>query len=55
MKFRKGRGAKTTKGYITLLICLATKAVDIEVVSDLTVEAFIAVFRRFSARDVHLQ
>ncbi|XP_054717285.1 uncharacterized protein LOC129226681 [Uloborus diversus] len=50
IKFSKGRGAKVTKGYIALFICLSTKAVHIEVVSDLTTEAFIAALRRFSAR-----
>jgi hypothetical protein len=50
IKFNKGRGAKSTKGYIALFICLATKAVHIEAVSDLTTDAFIAALRRFSAR-----
>ncbi|XP_035222886.1 uncharacterized protein LOC118195671 [Stegodyphus dumicola] len=50
IKFNKGRGAKSTKGYIALFICLATKALHIEAVSDLTADAFLAALRRFSAR-----
>ena len=46
----KGRGAKTTKGYIAIFICCVVKAVHVEVVSDLTSEAFIAAFSRFTAR-----
>lgn len=46
----KGRGYKTTKAYICLFICLTTKAVHLELASDLTTEAFIATFRRFLAR-----
>ncbi|XP_035222980.1 uncharacterized protein LOC118195765 [Stegodyphus dumicola] len=42
--------AKSTKGYIALFICLATKALHIEAVSDLTADAFLAALRRFSAR-----
>jgi len=50
IKFSKGRRAKTTKGHISLFICLSTKAVHIEAVSDLTADAFIAALRRFCAR-----
>ena len=45
-----GRGQKSFKGYVSLLICMVTKAVDLEVVSNLTSEAFLAAFRRFVAR-----
>ena len=48
--FSRGRGAKTTKGYVGIFICLVTKAVHIEVVSDLTSDTFIASFSRFTAR-----
>ncbi|GFT94671.1 uncharacterized protein TNCV_1990921 [Trichonephila clavipes] len=49
IKCNKGRGTKSTKGYIALLVCLATKAVHIEAVGDLTTDSFIAALRRFSA------
>ncbi|GFX70637.1 integrase catalytic domain-containing protein [Trichonephila clavipes] len=50
IKYNKGRGTKSTKGYIALFVCLATKAVHIEAVGDLTIDSFIAALRRFSAR-----
>ncbi|GFQ71637.1 hypothetical protein TNCT_35381 [Trichonephila clavata] len=50
IKCNKGRGTKSTKGYIALFICLATKAVHIEAVGDLTTDSFITALRRFSAR-----
>ncbi|GFT22391.1 hypothetical protein TNCV_3273691 [Trichonephila clavipes] len=50
IKCNKGRVTKSTKGYIALIVCLATKAVHIEAVGDLTTDSFIAALRRFSAR-----
>ncbi|GFT45017.1 integrase catalytic domain-containing protein [Trichonephila clavipes] len=50
IKCNKGRGTKSTKGYIALFVCLATKVVHIEAVGDLTTDSFIAALRRFSAR-----
>ncbi|GFV35979.1 integrase catalytic domain-containing protein [Trichonephila clavipes] len=46
----RGRGAKTTKGCIALFICFVTKALHLELVSDLTSETFIASLKRFCAR-----
>ncbi|GFT55694.1 hypothetical protein TNCV_1424341, partial [Trichonephila clavipes] len=39
IKCNKGRGTKSTKGYIALFVCLATKAVHIEAVGDLTTDS----------------
>lgn len=46
----KGRGNKTIKTYVAIFICMSTKAIHIELVGDLTSEAFIGAFRRFVAR-----
>ncbi|XP_029171330.1 uncharacterized protein LOC114940747 [Nylanderia fulva] len=53
LRASKGRGQKSFKGYICLFVCLSTKAVHLEAVSDLTTEAFLAAFRRFVARRGH--
>lgn len=46
----KYRGAKSCKAYLCLFICLSTKAMHLELASNLSSEAFIAAFRRFAAR-----
>ncbi|GFT44391.1 integrase catalytic domain-containing protein [Trichonephila clavipes] len=46
----KGRGSRNTKCYTCVFVCLATKAVHLEVVSDLTSKAFIACLKIFMAR-----
>ncbi len=38
------------KVYVFLLVCFSTKAVHIELASDLTSEAFLAILTRFVAR-----
>ncbi|XP_076298183.1 uncharacterized protein LOC143217599 [Lasioglossum baleicum] len=50
LRTTKGRGHKSQKGYLVVFVCLATKAVHLDVVSDLTSEAFLAAFHRFTAR-----
>ena len=46
----KGRGTRTQKSYICVFVCFATKALHIELVSDLSTDAFIAALHRFIAR-----
>lgn len=50
IKLNKGRGAKTIKCYICLFVCFATKAIHLELASDLSTESFLAALRRFIAR-----
>lgn len=44
------RGCRTYKGYVALFICLATKAVHLELVSNLSAEGFLAALRRMINR-----
>lgn len=44
------RNRKIVKSYLCVFVCLATKAVHLEVVSDLTTDAFIAALSRFVSR-----
>ncbi|XP_011873966.1 PREDICTED: uncharacterized protein LOC105565188 [Vollenhovia emeryi] len=46
----KRRNARHNKAYVAIFVCLATKAVHIELVSDLTSDAFIAALKRFVSR-----
>ncbi|XP_059054590.1 uncharacterized protein LOC131848648 [Achroia grisella] len=50
IRVSKGRGNKSYKGYIALFICMSTRAVHLEAVSDLTSKGFLAAFKRFVAR-----
>lgn len=54
IRMSKGRGNKSYKGYICLFVCMVTKAIHLEVVSDLTADGFIAAFKRFVARRGHV-
>lgn len=50
IKDKKGRGSKLVKTYICIFVCFVTKAVHIELVTELSSEAFLATLRRFMAR-----
>ena len=47
IKYGPVRKPRFIKGYVAVFVCLATKAVHLELVSDLTTSAFIATLRRF--------
>ena len=42
IKASKGRGIRSSKSYLAIFVCLAIKAVHLEVVGDLTTECFLA-------------
>lgn len=46
---RRGR-VHISKAYVALFVCFSTKAVHLELVTDLTTEAFMAALRRFTGR-----
>ncbi|XP_015123415.1 uncharacterized protein LOC107045605 [Diachasma alloeum] len=50
VKETKYRNRVAIKVYVAVFVCLAVKAVHLEVVSDLTTEAFIGALRRFIGR-----
>ncbi|XP_076388980.1 uncharacterized protein LOC143264668 [Megachile rotundata] len=50
VKERRYRNRARVKVYVAVFTCFATKAVHLEVVGDLTTEAFIAALKRFIAR-----
>ncbi|XP_054737887.1 uncharacterized protein LOC129244295 [Anastrepha obliqua] len=47
VKTTKGRGHTTYKGYVALFVCFATRAIHLELVSDLTTDTFLAALNRF--------
>jgi len=51
IKGSTGRTPMIGKAWFAMLVCLSTKALHIEAVTDLTTKAFIAAFQRFIARD----
>lgn len=44
------RNAQAVKVYLALFVCMSVKAVHLEVVTDLTTDAFLAALDRFNAR-----
>lgn len=50
IKASASRKPLITKAYVCLFVCLMTRAIHLELVSDLTTEAFLASLRRFISR-----
>ncbi|XP_055902810.1 uncharacterized protein LOC129938987 [Eupeodes corollae] len=50
LRQHNGRRAPIIKSYIALFICLTTKALHLELVSDLSTDCFLAALKRFVAR-----
>ncbi|XP_035227769.1 uncharacterized protein LOC118199973 [Stegodyphus dumicola] len=50
IKSQVGRRTKTFKCYVSIFVCFSTKAVHLELVSDLSTSTFLAALKRFIAR-----
>ncbi|CAH2093449.1 unnamed protein product [Euphydryas editha] len=50
VKNSRVRRAVISKGYICVYVCFSTKAIHLELASDLTTETFLACFKRFISR-----
>lgn len=51
VSMRKGRGKQVVlKGYVCICVCMATRAIHLELVGELTADAFISAFKRFVSR-----
>lgn len=44
------RGVKISKGYIVVYVCLSTRAIHLEVASDMSTNTFISSLKRFVSR-----
>lgn len=47
---KRGRNPQITRGYVSVFVCLVTRAIHLEVVSDGTKEAFVQALRRLFGR-----
>lgn len=50
IRLSKGRGMRSYKGYIAVIVYFVTKAIHLELVTDLTASALLAALKRFMAR-----
>ena len=53
VRYAKERGIRASKGYIAIFICLVTRAVHVEIVSNLANECFLAAYNRCTSRRGH--
>ncbi|XP_034946639.1 uncharacterized protein [Chelonus insularis] len=50
LKTWKGRGAKTSEGWMCIFVCFVTSALHLRIATDYSADSFIAAFRRFTGR-----
>ena len=50
LKDGTGRRPRLVKGYLAVFVCFSTKAIHLEVVRDMTTEAFLAAMKRFVSK-----
>ncbi|GFS81544.1 integrase catalytic domain-containing protein [Trichonephila clavipes] len=50
IKIIKGRGSKSFKAYIARSVCFTSRAIHLELVTDLSADTFIAALKRFISR-----
>jgi hypothetical protein len=55
IKESTGRGKRNVKAYVSIFVCLVTKAVHLELVGNLTTESFLGALHRLIARRGHVR